>query len=157
MGWQSAEDIKNIYDLHSQHSQFFTEIIKHANAPSLQKGSTWLIKRHLERINDVEDEISQTILELIPSLKEWESRLHVLQSLQYLKIPSKRKRTVELFAKSSIEDNNKFVRAWGYSGFYELARQYSTYQDEATSFMEMAMRDEPASVKARIRQVMSKG
>ena len=126
---KSAEDIGNIYDRHAQDSKFLSTVIKHANIASLQKGSTWLIKRHLEHIKHLEGKTTQAILELIPSLEDWESRLHVLQSLQYLKIPAKCKSTVESFTKASIMDNNTFVRAWGYSGFYELACQYPTYQD----------------------------
>ena len=64
---KSADDIESIYDRHAQQPQFLSEIINHATMPSLQKGSTWLIKRHLERIDDAEDEIAQAILELIPS------------------------------------------------------------------------------------------
>ncbi len=56
-----------------------------------------------------------------------------------------------------LEDDNKFVRAWAYNGFYELAKQYPEYRTEAGQLFEMALRDEAASVKARVRNVMKQG
>jgi len=61
---------------------------------------------------------------------------------------------VEIFLRVCLLDNNKFVRAWAYKGFYELAVQYPK---ETRQFFEMAMRDEAPSVKSRIRNIMKKG
>ena len=62
-----------------------------------------------------------------------------------------------MFLRNCLVDNNKFVRAWAYNGFYELAVQYPEYEKETKQFFEMAMRDEAPSVKSRIRNIMKKG
>ena len=94
---------------------------------------------------------------MLQSLEHWESRLHVLQSIPYMPIPGTHKKKVETFLRECLVDDVKFVKAWAYSGFYELAVQYPEYQDEAEQFFEMAMRDQPASVRSRIRNIMKKG
>jgi hypothetical protein len=61
-----------------------------------------------------------------------------------------------LFLRTCLADENKFVRAWAYNGFYLLSQQYPEYQQETEQFFAMAMRDEAASVKARIRNILKK-
>jgi len=89
--------------------------------------------------------------------EHWEAKLHILQSLPYLPIAERNRKAVEAFLRLTLTDANKFVRAWSYNGFYELARQHPKYQAETEQFFQMAMRDEAASVKARIRNIMKKG
>ncbi|MDJ0926840.1 MAG: hypothetical protein QNJ73_04235 [Gammaproteobacteria bacterium] len=154
---KSADDIAQIYDRYAQRPDLLAELVKHANKPDLQSGATWLIKRHIENTAPLNARETKQLLELLPDLEGWEARLHLLQCLPHLAIPSPCKAAVELFTRESITDDNKFVRAWGYGGFYELARQFPDLQDEATQLIEMAKRDEPASVQARIRRVTAKG
>jgi hypothetical protein len=64
---------------------------------------------------------------------------------------------LERFVRIKLSDPNKFVRAWAYKGFYELAKAFPEYQTEASQFFEMAMRDEPASVKTRVGKILKQG
>ena len=82
---------------------------------------------------------------------------HILQCLPYLAIPKKDKDKVQRFLRKCLVEDNKFLRAWAYNGFYELAVQYPEHVEETKQFFEMAMRDEAPSVKARIRNMMKKG
>ena len=154
---KSADDIGRIYDRHAQRPTFLSELIEFATVPSLQKGATWLIKRQIETTDALSQSECQSVLKLIPALNEWEAKLHLLQCLPHLTIPAKQKKAVESVTRECIVHENKFVRAWGYGGFYELARQHPAYQHEALQLMEMAKRDEPPSGQARIRRVMAKG
>jgi len=105
----------------------------------------------------VNKRFSGKVLALLPELLSWQSKLHVLQSLPYLDIPSKDKRKLECFLKQALADKNKFVRAWAYNGFYVLSRQYSEYEEYAAQIIGLAMQDEAPSVKARIRNIMKQG
>ncbi len=62
-------------------------------------------------------------------------------------------RSVVTFLRVGLQDKNKFVRAWSYSGFYLLGQQYPEYQDEAKAYIVAAMQDEAPSVQARLRQL----
>ncbi len=154
---KSADDIAAIYHHHSGQSSFLTDIIALIEHPSFQKPASWLLKYHLESGAKLEVKTSKNIYVLLTKLKDWESRLHILQCIPMLPIEKTDKKKVELFLRDCLCDRNKFVRAWAYNGFYELSSQYPEYLEETKQFFEMAMRDEAASVKARIRNIMKKG
>jgi hypothetical protein len=154
---KSVNDIGAIYERYGHEKLFSSEVIKLIERGPFQKGATWLLKRHLEngkRLNA--DQVNKTYAAL-PRLKEWESKLHVLQCMSSMPIPEPKKKMVEVFLRKCLVDNNKFIRAWAYNGFYELSKQYSEYRQETKQFFEMAMRDEVPSVKSRIRNIMKKG
>ena len=75
--------------------------------------------------------------------------------MQYLCIPRVAKQATEQFIRNHLSSSNTFVRAWAYDAFYRLASDYPEYRCEARQLLEMGMRDEPASVKARIKHLIS--
>lgn len=154
---KSADDIVEIFQRHCKNPLFIDSLIKVMDKPASQKGATWLLKAWLDDGQSINQKQASRIIDRLGLLKHWEAKLHVLQCMQLLPIKPQQKRHVEKFLRATLDDKNKFVRAWSYNGFYELAKQYSEYQDEATTFFEMAMRDEAPSVKARIRNIMKKG
>lgn len=154
---KSADDIRAVYQQHRADSDLFVQLVRCAAIPAQQNGATWLIKHHLESKQHPDPATVVKLLTLLPALDEWEAQLHVLQSLEYLQIPASCTTLVEAFTKASVASDNKFVRAWGYSGFYELARQHPEYQAEALALLQLALDDEPASVKARVRKVLARG
>jgi len=159
MHWngKSVDDIEAIYNEFHDDSDFVHTLLELLVDKTCQIGSTWLLKflfekGHLLSVNDVADyhkKLSQLI--------EWESKLHALQSLSYLPIAEASVKAVESFLRDTITENNKFVRAWSYNGFYLLAKQYPSYQIEVEQFLNMGLLDEPPSVKARIRNVLKVG
>lgn len=151
---KSADDIQTIYKRYCHVSHFPGNIIDLIKDPSCQKGATWLIKHHLDSSHCLEQEQSQALCNLLNQLEHWETRLHMLQCFEYIQIVETEKKTTEHFLRVCLSDDNKFVRAWAYNGFYLLSRQYPEYREEAFRFFDMAMKDEAASVKARIRNIM---
>lgn len=154
---KSSSDIDAIYTRHCDDEYFDSKIIEFSRKAVLQKGATWLLKRHLEDGQKLEANKSAALFKLLPKLEHWESRLHILQCLPYMQISKAAKENVEIFLRSCLMGDNKFERAWAYSGFYELSLQYPEYKEETKQFFEMAMRDEAPSVKARIRNIQKKG
>lgn len=151
---KSADAIRVIYSRHSEQSSFLAKTVELINDSVYQRGATWLLKCHLEAGNLVGQNEAKKIYGLLPKLEHWEAKLHILQCIPYIPIATEEKRIVEAFLRGSLSDTNKFVRAWSYNGFYVLSSQYPEYREEVMQFFEMAMRDEPASVKARIRNIM---
>ncbi len=153
---KSSTDIDAIYDRHSDENSFASEIINLSKQEGLQKGTTWLLKRHLENGQTITPSEIALVFKLLPKLGHWETTLHILQCIPFLQIAKTEKMEVEAFLRKCLVDNNKFVRAWAYNGFYEISAQYPEYRNETKQFFEMAMRDEAPSVKARIRNIMKK-
>lgn len=154
---KSAIDIKTIYQNHQHDKSFSEKIIQLINQPCFQKAATWLLKHHLEKKHQLTKNQNLKILSLLVKLDCWEAKLHILQCLPYLKIFDESKKDAEAFLRQCLVDKNKFVRAWAYNGFYELSIWHPEYQAETQLFFDMAMKDEAASVKARIRNILKKG
>lgn len=153
---KSSSNINAIYDRHGSNDDFVRIIIQFSGEESLQKGATWLLKRHFENNHRIEEDQVTKIFELLPKLEHWEAKLHILQCISYMGIANTGKKQIELFLRKCLTDENKFVRAWAYNGFYELSMQHSEYITETKHLLEMAMRDEAPSVKARIRNILKK-
>ena len=150
---KSVDVITDVYRRYSTEDRFLADLVGFLKNESVQRGASWLLKHALEDGKQLDGRMTGSLFGHLSGLTYWETRLHVLQCLSCLKISQARLPQVESFLRRCLEDNNKFVRAWAYNGFDVLARQYPQYREEADSFFAMAMRDEAASVKARIRQI----
>ena len=153
---KSSNDIEEIYNRHSDESSFISSLIVFLSQEYLQKGTSWLLKHHLNNKYRLDANEVATIYSLLPKLEHWEAKLHILQCIPNMPIGEAEKENVEIFLRDCLTDDNKFVRAWAYNGFYEIALKYSEYKDEANQLFEMAMKDEAPSVKARIRNIKKK-
>lgn len=115
------------------------------------------MKKHLESNHSLSRAEIAIIYRLAPNLHALEAKLHILQSMAYMPVGEQEKQGVEVFLRNCLISDNKFVRAWAYNGFYELALQYPEYKAEVKNFLSMAMKDEAASVKARVRNILKRG
>ncbi len=154
---KSADDIAAVYSRHHGQPAFVDSLVEFSKEPAYQKGATWLLKRWFESGNSLDSQQITTVYSSLQALEDWESRLHLLQCIPHMPIEKPMKPKVEFFLRASLTDSNKFVRAWAYNGFYELALQYPEYVDEVQAIFDLALRDEAASVKARIRNIQKKG
>jgi len=154
---KSAHDIGKIYNGFNKQTGFPGNVIALMAQANCQKAASWLLKHHLENDNKISQLETKSIFKLLNTLDHWESKLHVLQSLPFLNIPNAYKTALEQFLRECLTETNKFVRAWAYNGFYELAKQYPEYEEETRLFFDMAMRDEAPSVRARIRNLLKQG
>ncbi len=154
---KSSKYITATYNRYSNENLFSSQLIEFTQQAKLQKGATWLLKHHLECGWKIPSKEIAKIYKLLPKLEHWETKLHILQCIPYMPINKTAKKHVETFLRKCLSDDNKFVRAWTYNGFYLLSLQYPAYQEETQRLFELAMKDEAASVKARIRNITKKG
>src|ERR1700704_1966197 len=95
--------------------------------PNIQTGATWLLKRLAENHVQFKPRHLIALFASLSELTHWLSKLHVCQILQYVAIPDESARNVVWFLERNLWDENRFLRAWSYNGFYELARQHPKY------------------------------
>ncbi len=155
-GGKSSEDIQKIYQQYESSFSFIDDVVTMIASAVEEKAATWLLKHYVEKGNTLSAEHIHTIYHSLPKLTLWEAHLHLLQCMTYMPIQSKDKKVVDIFIRKNLSSENKFVRAWAYNGLYELASCFPDLQAEARSIFAMAMNDEAASVKARIRNIMKK-
>lgn len=160
---KSAADITEVYQAYCTAETFVDVLIELLSEVELQSGVSWLLKHHCEQLLKKNElftgKTAVAISETFAALSKggWQARLHILQTLPYLDFSYCDKRVIDVFLRSGLTDSNTFVRAWSYNGFYLLARSFPEYRQEAEQFFSMALRDEPASVKARVRQLVKQG
>jgi len=120
---------------------------------TIQTGATWLLKRLAEDNVHFKSEQLIALFGSLSELTHWLSKLHVCQMLQYVTIPKDSDRTIAWFLDGNLWDENRFLRAWSYSGLFELARQHKKYIPYVLEELERGEADKAASVKARIRNI----
>ena len=152
---KSAADILSLYHQHAASPSFINDLLSACSKPHLQSGATWLLKHHLEQGVSLDADIIEQLYAQLPLFESWQAKLHILQSIPFMPIPATQKNQVEAFLRSCLIDTNKFVRAWAYNGFHELSLQHPEYREESRQFLDMALRDEAPSVKARVRNILA--
>ena len=150
---KSAAVLQSTYERHSADEGFVATILAHLSDVGYQRVATWLLKRHLEAGNSLSVAASRAVFGRLSVQQHWESKLHILQCLPYLDIPEDGIASLEQFLDACLGSERKFVRAWAYNGFNELALRFPRYQDEVDRMLVRAGETESASVRARIRNM----
>ncbi len=156
---RSVHFIRGIYKTHSSDPEFFNQLIALMDDVPLQGGVTWLMKYHLNN-SDCQPNAKQAheIYENTFALNDWDGQLHILQIMSRLPIAENQQNAVAIFLRKSITSNVKFVRAWAYDGFYQLASQHPDYRPQVEAlFSEAIENDSAPSVIARVKNIWSQG
>ena len=151
---KSAADIRAVYADHAHTRGFLARLVKLAADRGCEVGATWLVKHHLETDTTVmNSSVAETWYACVKSLTHWEARLHLLQCMPHVPVPKSCVRQVRTFLDECIASEHKFVRAWAYTGYCELARAHPRFRAQALELLDDGERHDPAaSVRARIRQ-----
>ena len=145
---KSAGYIADVYRGYVHVSTFVDQLVELIEAPASQRGATWLLKHHLEE-NVASDralldrsQLSR-IYRLAPSLADWESRLHILQSIPQMPVAPADKDIVESFIRRSLRDKNKFVRAWAYMAFTNWRCNIQSIRQKLWPYWMMPLKTNP--------------
>ena len=148
--------LKRFYLEWSSRGGFVEHLLEALKGPDTERAASWLIKHHLEHDQTLDAAEAGRLFACCGSLADWQAQLHVLQTLHWLPIAARDRKRLELFVRTCLSHNKPFVRAWAYSGMDILARRFPALRHEVDAMLSMAMTDEPASVRARIRQLRAK-
>ena len=151
-----AAYVLEIYGRYAHTPSFISELTLLISQETTQSGATWLLKHYLEAKQPLGQAYINEIYRALPLLVKWDAKLHVLQSIQFMPIANSVNGRLHTFFHACLTEKNKFVRAWAYNGFYELALQHLEYIAEAQTLLESAQQEEAASVKARVRNILKR-
>jgi hypothetical protein len=154
---KSAAYLQELFDTHHSEPDFADQLIALSQTKAAEIAATWLLLAWLQAGQPFTPPQMAKICGALGQLQHWQARLHMLQSMPFMVITEAERDNVAHFLRMSLSDQNKFVRAWAYHGFYELSRQHPIYTSETQQYFALAIRDEAASVKARIRNILKKG
>jgi len=124
-----------------------------SNDIKIQSAATWLLKNLNEQSHLFSEVQTVNLIGLLSNLNNWDAKLHVLQILPSLTIPSQQFDPLQRNLKENTRSENKLLRAWSFNGLAVLADQHSSLRTEVNGILSSAQNDEAASVRARIRQI----
>ncbi|MDY8134058.1 hypothetical protein [Aquimarina sp. 2201CG5-10] len=148
--------LNSIYDQYYKEPSFFITLIEiTSNNTSLQTSATWLIKHHYDQKRNLPQNLIDLLLNTSLTLKDWEAKLHILQLLPKVSITKETLNIIDQFIRKCLKDDVKFVRAWAFQGFYEVVQLIPEYEQELRILCDIAMQTESASVKSRVKKVLT--
>ncbi len=139
---------------------FVGSLIRLAGETAIEVAASWLIKHHLEQKesgNALSESQAEAFYRSAARFEHWAARLHALQIMEHAPVPAESVRDAKRLVERCLADENKFVRAWAYSGFARLAEAHPRYRAEAEALLADAEASESAaSVRARIRRIRAR-
>jgi len=137
---------------------FPQSLITACNTQDLQRGATWLLKRHFDNKGaPLSQKQTSAHIGHLAGIEDWQAKLHVLQYLEHLVLPDDTEAPVSDFLNGAIRSEQKFVRAWAYSGLAVLARRFPDRIERTRQRLaEAYARETAASVKVRVRKALEK-
>ena len=149
--------VKALYDANYLDPLFFHKVIAaFKTIGSTRDAGSWIIKHHYDNNRSLEDHAVLDMLESAGDIESWPARLHILQILDKVELTEDVQQPVYSLVKNSLNDNNKFVRAWALEGYYQLSRYLPDLRNELTILCQNAMETESASVKVRARKILAR-
>ncbi|MES0812585.1 hypothetical protein ABLO27_24040 [Roseibium sp. SCPC15] len=137
---------------------FLNSLIGLSENESCERASTWLLKHHFDTKGErLSIDQSRKHLAILPHIRHWEAKLHVLQYLEQLELPVEAETTLNDFLTEALASENKLVRAWAYYGLATLACRFPSRKMSALELLTSAQERETAgSIKVRIRKALKK-
>ena len=152
---RSAAALQSTYERHCAEEEFVPTLLVHIADVDLQRAATWLLKKHLEVGNSLSAGDCRALIARLSVQEHWETKLHILQCLPYLDIVDEDSVGLEKFLEGCLNSDKKFVRAWAYNGYNELSLRFPRYREKVDGMLARASESEAASVRARIRNILS--
>ncbi len=151
---KSTGPLEQFAAAHSADANLIAELCDFAASDdcNVQAAATWLLKRYGLSGAYLSPRQIETLLSLLIQETNWLARLHVLQMLDTLIVPSPLAAPLMDALAAQATGANTFIRAWSVHGAAALADQHPTYRDRFLDLLATAEQDEAASVRARIRR-----
>ena len=119
---------------------------------NLQAAATWLLKRFGVTGAELSPGQTETLLRLLLRETGWLPRLHVLQMMDTLVVPSSLASSLMEALATQASGANTFIRAWSVHAAAALADQHPAYRHRFLDLLARAEQDAKPSVRARIRR-----
>ncbi len=119
---------------------------------NVQAAATWLLKHFGVTGAELSPGQNETLLRLLLQETSWLSRLHVLQMMDRLAVPSELAALLMDALVLQAGGANTFIRAWSVHGAAVLADQHPAYRDSVLDLLARAELDAAPSVRARLRK-----
>lgn len=151
---KSTGPLERFAAAHSADAELVAELCDFAGGDdgNVQAAATWLLKRFGVTGAQLSPGHVETLLSLLIQETGWLARIHVLQMMDSLTVPSALAAALMEALAAQAVGANTFIRAWSVHGAVVLADQHPAYRDRVLDLLAAAEQDEAASARARIRR-----
>ncbi len=147
----------DVYNTNLQYPSFINNIIEiYSTDNELEHSTSWIIKHHIDNGKALEQDQIEKMLQKTGKLNYWESQLHLLQIIPGIRLTEKQAESIEPHILKLLESEKKFVRAAAYEAYFEVVRFFPDLSTEFRTACEKALTKESASVKVKIKRILSK-
>ena len=119
---------------------------------NVQAAATWLLKRFGVNGTQLSPGQTESLLRLLLQETSWLARLHVLQMMDTLVVPSALAPPLLAALEAQARGENTFIRAWSGHAAAALADQHCACRDRVLDLLAAAEQDAAPSVRARLRR-----
>lgn len=153
---KNKQAILATFNHHHESAGFLSALTSLLSHKSTERGSSWLLKHHFDNDGPPLTKAHETeIRASLPQLDHWEAKLHILQILPHLSIPTVGEETLEAFLNEGIKAKKNLVRAWSYYGLALFAAQFPQKRDGIASLLkERSEAETGGSVRVRIHKAL---
>lgn len=151
---KSTEVLERFAAAHGPDARLIAALCSFAGGEDRNVGaaSTWLLKRYGLTGADLSPGQTEALLRLLLQETSWLTRLHVLQMMDTLAVPSSLAAPLMEALASQAGGANTFIRAWSVHGAAALADQHAAFRDRVFDLLAQAEQDGAPSVRARLRR-----
>lgn len=115
----------------------------------LADGASWILKAELESGWQISATLSTALLDHLPKVTSWPTQLHLLQSLDRLRLSPPDRTRFRDWATPLMQHKRPLIRAWAMHACVRLAED----TNGASGILDTADADPAASVRARARRL----
>jgi len=122
---------------------------------SVATGATWLLREWIEAGVAFGAPLIKRLAVELPKVEHHWARLHVCQAVRSMKIAAAHAPAFASFLEVCLQDRRPLPRAWAIDGLHHLGLSHPAFAAAARRAMEAGIEDPAASVRARVRRIMS--
>ena len=149
----TASELAALLQVHRNREDLITELIHAAGHSDAEVGATWMIRHALSEGKRATEEEQERIVDLCADVGDWISKLHILQSMQFISINKRMADKLVRELPALSRHDKKFVRAWAANAWHLLGLAQPSLNEMAETWIGFASADNAASVQARVRAI----
>ena len=126
------------------------------NKANIAARAIWIVRKITENSPELLSKYKPILLHDLTQSPFWEVKAELCHIIPKLKMDYEEIKGAIAFFKNNLNDKSKIVKAWSLDALYELSKIEPKIAPEVQKLLNIALEDEAASVRARVRKILKK-
>ena len=153
-----TDDLEEYVAQAIENNRLVAEIValsKH-NKANIAARAIWIVRKLTETSPELLSKYKPILLNDLTQSPFWEVKAELCHIIPNLKLDYEEIKGAIAFFKNNLDDKSKIVKAWSLDALYEFSKIEPKITSEVERLLQMALKDEAASVRARARKILKK-